>query len=145
MAVRIQREDTMFKLKSIKTATTATYDVLDPQTGQPVGATITLAGPEHPKRKQLDFDLARKARAKFQKQNRITLSDPEDDVDNNTERLVAATLGWAGFADDDGKAIEFSADAALKLYTDPEMAWLRTQVLGAMDSAELFIKGCATP
>lgn len=131
----------MFGIKSVVLTTTVAHQVLHPVTGSAVGATVTLAGPEHPQRKAFEFAAAREARRMFQKKNRVTLTDPEDDVESNTDKLVACTLGWEGFADDDEKPIAFSAEAARKLYADPDLAWLRMQLIDALHSLEGFIKG----
>jgi len=108
-----------------------------PVTGAPTGALVTLAGPEHPKRKQLIFTRTRKLRAKFQKSGKVQLDDPEDEEADGVSYLAACTLGWIGFSES-GKEIPFSTQAAVDLYT--RIGWLRSQINQALEDKENFIE-----
>lgn len=134
----------MFKLSSIQDALTADIDLKHPVSGDPLGATLTLAGPEHPARKAFDHAKQRKQRAAFQKNGKIDLGDPAEDELNAIDMLVNATLGWSGFANDSGEAIAFTKDAAATLYSTEGHGWLRAQVLVAMGERDRFIKTSAT-
>lgn len=129
----------MFKITDIQDAQSAVLELKHPITGVLLGATITLAGPEHPKRKAVEFAKQRQLRAAIQKTGRLEMVQPEEDELNAIERLVACTLGWTGIADDNGP-IEFSPSAAEKLYS---ARWLRDQVGMALDERERFILACA--
>ena len=133
----------MFKIGSIEDASSAVVDLKHPVTGAPLGASITLAGPEHPSRKALEFAKQRKLRAAIQKTGRMELLDPQEDELDAVERLVACTLGWDGIADDAGQPIEFSPAAASKLYATEGLTWLRDQIYTALGERERFIKACA--
>ncbi len=128
-----------FNLKKISDAPSAEVEVKDPETNAPLGVFFTLAGPEHPKRKQMDFARQRNARARFQKTNKL-MNDPEEDDQEAREMLAACTLGWRGYVDDEGKDIPYSPAAAIALVNDPDMGWLRVQLATALAERERFIK-----
>lgn len=109
-----------------------------PATGAAFGATITLAGPEHPVRQRFLMDRTRRMRAAVRKSGKLDVTDPLDDREEETDYLVACTLGWSGL-ERGGMAVAFDAAAARQLYTDPKRQWLRSQVKAALDEAELFI------
>ena len=75
---------------------TGTLVLKNPATGAPTAATVDLYGPEHPVRKKIQMDRARKLRASFQRTGKIEVSDPLDDLDDQTDFLVACTSGWSG-------------------------------------------------
>lgn len=132
----------MFDLSTIVEQQTAEVELLHPVTRIPLGAIILVAGPEHPKRKKLNFDVQRKLRAAFARKGKFEASDPEDDEAESIATLAALTLGWKGMARD-GKELPYSPEAAQQLYADPNLAWLRIQVRQALDDRENFIGGSA--
>lgn len=115
-----------------------TIEIKHPVTGAATGATVTIAGPEHPKRKKIVFDRQRRLRARFQKAGKLQFTDPEEEEQESVEFLAACTLGWSGIAEG-GKEVKFSPEAAIALYSRPEMAWLKAQVSEALESRENFI------
>ena len=123
-------------LSTINELAEADVVIKHPVTGAPTGALVTLAGPEHPKRKQLIFTRTRKLRAKFQKSGKVQLDDPEDEEADGVSYLAACTLGWIGFSES-GKEIPFSTQAAVDLYT--RIGWLRSQINQALEDKENFI------
>jgi len=124
-------------LSTINELAEANIVIKHPVTGAPTGALVTLAGPEHPKRKQLIFTRTRKLRAKFQKSGKVQLDDPEDEEADGVSYLAACTLGWIGFSES-GKEIPFSTLAAVDLYT--RIGWLRSQINQALEDKENFIE-----
>lgn len=128
----------MFEITSIKDALSAPIEIKHPVTGAALGPTFTLAGPEHPTRKAIDFAKQRKLRAAIQKSGKLELTDPADDELDAIEKLAACTLAWTGLSDG-GVAVEYSPAAALKFYSTDGMGWLRAQLLAAMDERERFI------
>ena len=128
--------DSVLDISTITELGEAEVSIKHPTTGAPTGATVTLAGPEHPKRKQLIFSRTRKLRAKFQKTGKVQLDDPEDEETDGVAYLAACTLGWKGIAEK-GVAVPYSMQAAIDLYT--RVGWLRTQVAAALDEKENFI------
>ena len=132
----------MFDINSILDASSAAIEIKHPVTGQLLGATVTLAGPEHPTRKAIDFARLRKLRQAIQNTGKHEMSDPQDDALDAIEKLAQCTLGWSGMSDA-GLPVEFSQAAAVKLYSSDGLAWLREQVFVAMDERARFITACA--
>ena len=123
----------VFDFRTVADVTTGEHKVTLPG-GQPTPMVILLAGPEHPDRKARAFAVVRRKRAELKRTGEMPLGDPEEDFALETDELVASTLGWKGCA------VDFSRQAALELYTDPERAWLRGQVKEALSRRELFIQ-----
>lgn len=132
----------MLDLNDIREAQTAEIELIHPATRAPLGAAVTVAGPEHPKRKQILWDRQRRLRAKFQKAQKLTFSDPAEEESDEIEYLAACTLGWRGFMAG-GADLPFSPAEAIRMYSDPELAWLRAQVRAGLDDVELFIRSSA--
>jgi hypothetical protein len=132
----------MFDIKSITDTSSADVALKHPVTGALLGATITVAGPEHPTRKASEFAKQRKLRQSFQKTGKLELTDPADDELDAVDKLTSCTLGWSGITDA-GVAVEYSSQAAARLYATEGLGWLREQLLAAMGERERFIKACA--
>lgn len=132
-----------FNPKAYKDATSGTVTIKDPETGAPTALVIELAGPEHPNRKRDTFQKQRRMRQELAKSGKVSFDDPEEEDSENAERLASYTLGWRGMLNDAGQAVPFSREAALAVYRDPELRWLRDQVSIALDERERFIKRSA--
>ena len=128
----------MFDIDQYEDAPTADITLKNPKTGAPLDITMTLAGPEHPVRKQLAFDTQRRLRANWQKTGKLQMQDPVEDEQDETDMLVASTLGW------EGAAVPYSPQAARSLYSDPKRRWLRDQVVAALQERELFTRSSVT-
>jgi hypothetical protein len=113
----------------------------NPKTNEPTTSYIELASPEHQARKRLDLARTRKLRSEYSQTGKMPSTDPVDDIEEETDYLVATTLGWNLTAG--GAPVEFSAAAARKLYTDPKKQWVRAQALVGLRKTELFIKNSA--
>lgn len=120
---------------------TGTLVLLNPATQEPTTSHIILASPEHESRKRIDLARTRKLRSEYAQTGKMPRTDPVDDIDDENDYLVAATLGWS--LTQGGAPVAFSADAARKLYTDPKKQWLRAQALAGLRKTELFIKDSA--
>lgn len=116
---------------------TGVVNLVNPKTLAPTTSNITLASKDNMARKRIDMARTRKLRTAFNQSGKLPVSDPVDDIDDETDYLVAATLGWN--LTQGGKPLDFSADAARRIYTDPKKQWVRTQVLAALNKSELFI------
>ena len=127
-----------FNLKSIKQVDSAMIAIKDPS-GAPTGVVFEMAGPEHPERKRITLAQSRKFLKAFNKTGRGAPIEPEEAEIERKENLAAYTLGWSGFADDDGKPVPFSKQAALEMYNNPQMAWLVDQLDKAVTDIEVFI------
>ena len=127
-----------FNLRSIKTVDTFALAIKDTD-GNPTGVTFTLAGPTHPVRKALDMARSRKVIQQYHKTGKMALPDPADAEATRTKDLATLTLGWDGYADDNGP-VQHSTAAAEALYSDPAMQWLCDQVDEALGNKALFTK-----
>ena len=116
--------------------------VKNPDTGEPTSSSITLASKEHASRKKIDLARTRKLRAQFNKTGKIPVTDPLDEIDDETTYLVASTLAWN--ITQKGKPLEFSEVNVRALYDNPKAQWLRRQVVEALNEDKLFIKASAT-
>lgn len=128
----------MFNPRSIQDLDAATIDVLNPETKAPTGATVTLAGPDHPTSRAIVLSTQRRIRKALEKTGRLTLDDPEVEEASRLDELVARTLGWEGFSDDDGKAMPCTPESARAVYSG--CRWLRLQLMGAMNDSANFIR-----
>lgn len=115
--------------------------LLNPKTNEPTTSYVELASPEHQARKRIDFARTRKLRGEYSQTGKMPSTDPVDDIEEETDYLVATTLGWN--LTQGGVPVEFSAANARKLYTDPKKQWLRAQALAGLRKTELFIKNSA--
>lgn len=132
----------MFDLSSIIETDTAKLELLHPETHTPIGATITLAGEGHPKRRKIQFARSRLLRQRVAKRGKLELTDPAEDEEYETERLVACTLGWDGIARD-GKPIPCTPEEAQALYES--VAWIRRQALAFLEDTANFLRSTDAP
>lgn len=129
-------------LDQVETLQTAVLHIVHPVTAKPTGATVIVAGPEHPDRKRLVHLAMRQHREEFERTGKIGM--PPDEHEAQTLGLViGCTLGWSGMSQG-GQPLEFSADACKALFNDPRRAWLRDQVKAGLDQKDLFIGSSAT-
>ena len=133
----VQKPAVDFDLDLVCEAECATLTVVHPVSGEATSARITIAGPTHPTRREAVFARLRRARSAFEKNGVFSMPDPLDSEDDNTALIATCTLDWTGLRAD-GDALTFSAAQAERVYADPRWAWLREQVLKALDTRELF-------
>lgn len=122
---------------------TGRHELKHPVDGAPLGVMFVLAGPEHPVRQKIAMQVSRDMRRRVQKAGKLVLEDPEDELEQETEFLVACTLGWSAL-EVDGKVLDFTPAAARELYTSSRFAWVRRQIRKALDDAEVFIGSSPT-
>jgi hypothetical protein len=115
--------------------------VKHPKTGDPTPASITLAGPEHPKHKAVVLAAQRAVRKSFAKTGRFVPNDPIDDAENEIDKAVTCTLGWKGVMKD-GKALDCTAQNARDIYEGAP--WLKDQVIAFLGNGENFISSAET-
>lgn len=127
----------MFDIATIVEHDANTLQLVHPQTGASLDASIELAGPGHPKRKKVEMARQRQLRARVAKRGRFELTDPTEDEEYELDRLVACTLGWQGVCRD-GNPIPCTPEEARALYESA--AWLRRQVLAYLDDALSFLE-----
>jgi hypothetical protein len=114
------------------------FFLVNPATKEPTNTFITLASPEHPARKKIDLAKTRQLRAIYAKTQKLPTLDPVEELDDETDYLVAITLGWN--LTQGGKEYVFNADNARKIYTSEKHQWLRKQVLEALQKDDVFIQ-----
>lgn len=132
------------KLSSIKLADTGVLNVINPDTGEPAGATITLMSPEHPKARAQAMQAERARRAAAARVKRQAPEDPETQRERFLDRLAYMTIGWSGFEEDDGSPMVHSEERAREIYGNPAFAWVRDQVIEFIGDRENFIVRSAT-
>ena len=115
--------------------------LVDPRTKEPTSTYIELASPEHESRKRIDLSRTRKLRAEYAATGKMPSSDPLEDIEDETDYLVASCLSWN--VTRGGQPVEFSPANVRQLLTDPKKQWVRTQVRGGVHKTELFIADSA--
>lgn len=108
-------------------------DILHPVTGDPIGMTVQVAGP--------DSDRARKARQAVMNANlrTSTASKPKaNEIEASARSVVAkSVISWIG-VELNGEELDCTVDNVLKVFTD--YPFIYEQVSGAAANRALFIK-----
>lgn len=130
-----------FNLRNIQTVETYQLAIKDPD-GNPTGVVFTLASPSHPVRKALEMAVQRKIVMSAGRMGKVVLPDPEETSANRPKDLARLTLGWSGFADENGP-VPFSQEAAEALYADPGMLWLADQVDAGLGNRQLYTRSAS--
>lgn len=133
----------MFDVSTIRDQHLVEVEIKHPTTRAPLGAFVTIAGPEHPDRKALEFARQRRVREEVQRSHRVPVGDPEEEEAAALDVLVACTFGWRGIADK-GAEVAYSKEAARAMFARTELSWLRGQLLLELQRADLFIETSAT-
>lgn len=115
--------------------------LVNPKTKEPTSTYIELASPEHESRKRIDLARTRKLRAEFAATGKMPSSDPLDDIEDETDYMVASVLGWN--VTRAGQPVECTPANVRAVLTDPTKQWLRTQVRAGIHKTELFIADSA--
>jgi hypothetical protein len=132
-----------FDIAGFEDVQSGTVAIRDPLTGAPTALVIEIAGPEHPLRRRDSFDRQRRVRQDIMKSGKVQLDDPEEEEQEQIDKIARYTLGWSGLTIG-GQAVPYSRQAAQQLYSDPKRRWLRDQVRAALDERERFIKRSAS-
>lgn len=120
---------------------TGKLTLVNPKTKEPTSTYIELASPEHESRKRIDLARTRKLRAEFAATGKMPSSDPLEDIEDETDYLVASCLGWN--VTRGGQPVEFTPANVRALLTDPKKQWVRAQVRAGIHKTELFIADSA--
>lgn len=110
---------------------------------EPLPIFVTLAGPEHPKRKAFLFAKQRKMRQQLAKTGKLEFADPAEDELDEIDLLATCVLGWRGVVFK-GKPLECNRTNVQELLSDPKRAWFRRAVKAAFDDNEAFIAASAS-
>lgn len=116
---------------------TGRLTLVNPKTKEPTSTYVELASPEHESRKRIDLARTRRLRAEFAANGKLESTDPLDDIEDETDYLVASCLGWNVSLR--GQSIECTPATVRALLTDPSKQWLRAQVRAGIHKTELFI------
>jgi hypothetical protein len=111
--------------------------LVNPKTKEPTSTYIELASPEHESRKRIDLTRTRKLRAEFAATGKMPSSDPLEDIEDETDYLVASVLGWN--VSRGGQPVECTPANVRALLIDPTKQWVRAQVRAGVHKTELFI------
>lgn len=109
----------------------------DPRTKEPTATYIELASPEHDARKRIDLARTRRLRAEFAANGKLESRDPLEDIEDETDYLVASVLSWN--VTRGGQPVECTPANVRQLLTDPKKQWVRAQVREGVHKSELFI------
>jgi len=128
----------MADLKALAPQPTLRVQLVHPTKG-PLDAWVILAGPAHPATKAYAREaLDRRFKTPDPlKVSVLSVDDLDDLADETTLCLVARTLGWEGI-EENGEPIPFTTDAAKRIYSDPDNAWLRNLVDRSLTKDSLF-------
>ena len=127
-------------LKQFEQQDVAEY-TLETPTGERTDVVFMLAGPSHPARVGFERKVSARTLREFNRRGKAQLPDDPDALyEQQTDRLVAFTLGWSNLVIE-GKAVQFTADAARDLYENRRFGWVRSAVNGALEDLGNFIAG----
>ena len=115
--------------------------LVNPKTKEKTSTYIELASPEHEARKRIDLARTRQLRAEFSANGKLESRDPLEDIEDETNYLVASVLSWN--VTRGGQPIECTPANVRQLLTDPTKQWLRAQVREGIHKTELFIADSA--
>lgn len=127
----------VFDLSTVEDVETA--EVQLKRNGQPLPIFVTLAGPEHPKRKRYAFDKQRKIRKQLAKTGKMEFGDPQDDEAEENDLLADCILDWRGVAFQ-GQPVLCNRESVMRLLTDKKRAWFRKSLLEAFNDLEAFTR-----
>jgi hypothetical protein len=104
---------------------------------------VTMAGPEHPKRKAFVFAKQRRLRQQLAKTGKMEFQDPAEDEQDEVELLASCVLGWRGVLWK-GQPVECTKANVLAHLSNPKLAWFRRAIKSAFEDNEAFIAASAT-
>lgn len=111
--------------------------LVNPKTKEKTTTYIELASPEHESRKRIDLARTRRLRAEFAANGKLESRDPLEDIEDETDYLVASVLSWN--VTRAGQPVECTPANVRALLTDPKKQWIRSQVREGVHKSELFI------
>ncbi len=118
-------------------APTGKLFLVNPKTKEKTNTFIELASPEHESRKRIDLARTRRLRAEFAANGKLETRDPLEDIEEETDYLVASCVGWN--VTRARQPVDFNEANVRALLTDPKKQWVRAQVSAGISKTELFI------
>lgn len=138
-----------FNLSTQKAADTADCIIRDAEGNEWV---ISLAGPAHPKTKEL-ADRSMRERLNEEKRQEMSRVNgkkytPEDRTPDEARRrsvdnIVGRIVTWRGLADDAGIDVPFSPDTAREIFSDPANGLVFSRLIDFLTEEQSFIKRSA--
>jgi len=126
-------------LATIRSLDRGVVQLRHPVTGEPLGASVTLASPDHPARRQARLDIARAQRGRPEPDEAEAAALLDDTAGEFLARII---LDWSGIKQD-GEILPFSPAAARELLAPEPMRWLVNQLLHESARGENFIETSA--
>lgn len=133
----ITMADDVFDLATVEDVESAEIQLK--RNGQPLPIFVTMAGPEHSKRKRFAFDKQRKVRKQLAKTGKMEFGDPVDDEAEENDLLADCVLAWRGVVFN-GETLPCTKDNVTRLLYDKKRAWFRKAIKDAFDDAEAFTR-----
>ena len=130
-----------FDLSSVEDVESA--EVQLKRNGQPLPIFVTIAGPEHPKRKRFAFEKQRRIRKQLAKTGKVEFGDPVEDEAEENDLLADCVLSWRGVLMN-GAPVPCRRDTVLPILQDKKRAWFRKAIKEAFDDAEAFTRVSAS-
>lgn len=115
-------------------------------------ATLTLLGADSETARKLDHQRAAAAQNRIyagafgsgkKKSVVVTPEDIAEQTAYETEKLVALTVGWHGFEDEEGAPLPFTADGVRELYVQNPL--IREQAITFLTDRTRFFARSSTP
>lgn len=131
----------VFDLASIEDVESA--EVQLKRNGQPLPIFVTIAGPEHPKRKRFAFEKQRRIRKQLAKTGKVEFGDPAEDEAEENDLLADCVLAWRGVVFK-GEPIPCDRANVLRFLQDKKRAWFRKSIKDAFEDAEAFTRVSAS-
>jgi hypothetical protein len=118
--------------------------IYHPGTNEDLDITINVLGKDSDEFQKKSREQSKKRMAKMSKGGfRATSTVPVEEIESDgLELLAACTKSWTGVVIE-GKAVAFSHEAAVDLYT--RFPWIKEQVDTAIGDRANFIKGSQKP
>ena len=131
----------MLDLSTVIHHDTSEVVVLHPLTGASTDIVIVVASPDGAVTREAERALRERALTRLSLGQRSAAAGAKEIEQDALDMLVARTVGWRGLVDK-GHTIDYSPDAARRLYT--EYPWLRRQVETALDERARFFGSSAS-
>ena len=113
-------------------------EIVNPATGVPVGASITLAGTDSKIYQDAQHKIANKRMKRMNSRGGMKFALTSEEVEfESIELLARCTLGWDD-VDWEGSPLKFSLENAKMVYT--ELLWLREQCVVAMEDRSNYLQ-----
>ena len=113
-------------------------EIVNPATGVPVGATITLAGIDSKIYQDAQHKISNKRMKRMNSRGGVKFALTSEEVEfESIELLARCTLGWEN-VDWEGSPLPFNFENAKMIYT--VLLWLREQCVVAMEDRANFLQ-----